>query len=306
VELQVDRLLLDTGGGLATATSGRGPGGTLTVTAREEDRKLKVSAPAGGLAVEIAAGSYQLAAPLEFTAADSGTEVFVLGSGSNILVADAGIRGLVLDNRARHEETTDAQLTYRLESGTSFAAFARKMCRTGREGLAWAVGIPGTLGGAVVYNAGAYGGCLADVLTRVRLQGSSGRDEWIDAPALELVYRGSVFTRGQFAGKTVLEAELRLRPGGSSGGHHGLESIEQHLGTREYARLRVGIGRQSGAREITGYVLGRFNSTEAALVDRVLTVASDQAETWLEAGIQRAMSQFNGVVSDPANEGKAQ
>lgn len=149
-------------------------------------------------------------------AEDSGTEVFVLGSGSNVLVADAGIRGLVLDNRARHEETTDAHLTYRLESGTSFAAFARKMCRTGREGLAWAVGIPGTLGGAVVYNAGAYGGCLADVLTRVRLQGSNGRDEWVDAPALELAYRGSVFTRGQFAGKTVLEAELRLPPGDAS------------------------------------------------------------------------------------------
>ena len=100
--------------------------------------------------------------------------------------------------------------------------------------------------------------------------------------------------------------ELRLRPGGSSGGHHGLESIEQHLGTREYARLRVGIGRQVGAREITGYVLGRFSSTDAALADRVLTVASDQAETWLEAGIQRAMNQFNGVVADPANERKEQ
>jgi peptidyl-tRNA hydrolase, PTH1 family len=96
--------------------------------------------------------------------------------------------------------------------------------------------------------------------------------------------------------------ELRLRPGGSSGGHHGLESIEQHLGTREYARLRVGIGRQSGAREITGHVLGRFSSTEAALADKVLSVASDQAEIWLEAGIQKAMSQFNGVVADPANE----
>jgi PTH1 family peptidyl-tRNA hydrolase len=100
--------------------------------------------------------------------------------------------------------------------------------------------------------------------------------------------------------------EIRLRPGGSSGGHHGLESIEQRLGTREYARLRVGIGRQDGAREITGYVLGRFSSTEAVLADRVLTVASDQAETWLEAGIQKAMSQFNGVISDPANERKAQ
>lgn len=103
--------------------------------------------------------------------------------------------------------------------------------------------------------------------------------------------------------------ELRLRPGGGSGGHHGLESIEQHLGTQEYARLRVGIGRQGGAREmreITGYVLGRFSSTEAALADKVITVASDQAETWLEAGIQKAMNQFNGAVGGPGNEGKEQ
>jgi len=100
--------------------------------------------------------------------------------------------------------------------------------------------------------------------------------------------------------------EIRLRPGGSSGGHHGLESIEQRLGTPEYARLRIGIGRQSGAREITGYVLGRFSSTEAPLVDKVLTVASNQVECWLEAGIQKAMSQFNGAVVSPEDEGKAQ
>ena len=102
--------------------------------------------------------------------------------------------------------------------------------------------------------------------------------------------------------------EIRLRPSGSSGGHHGLESIEQHLGTREYARLRVGIGRQDGAREISGHVLGRFSSTEKALADKVLTVAADQAECWLEAGIQKAMSQFNGnlVRRDSANEGKEQ
>jgi len=102
--------------------------------------------------------------------------------------------------------------------------------------------------------------------------------------------------------------ELRLRPAGSPGGHHGLESIEQHLGTRDYARLKVGIGRQDGAREISGHVLGRFGSTETALADKVLNVAADQAECWLEAGIQKAMSQFNGnlVRRDSANEGKAQ
>ena len=100
--------------------------------------------------------------------------------------------------------------------------------------------------------------------------------------------------------------QLRLRPSGSPGGHHGLESIEQHLGTREYARLRVGIGRQEGAREITGHVLGRFSSTEAKLVDKVLTVAALQAETWVVAGIQKAMNQFNGAVEDAVDESKDQ
>jgi PTH1 family peptidyl-tRNA hydrolase len=98
--------------------------------------------------------------------------------------------------------------------------------------------------------------------------------------------------------------QLRLRPGGSSGGHHGLESIEQHLGGREYARQRIGIGRREGEREITDYVLGRFGSTESALIDKVLTVACDQVETWLEAGIQKAMSRFNGPVDGPVDEGK--
>jgi peptidyl-tRNA hydrolase, PTH1 family len=78
------------------------------------------------------------------------------------------------------------------------------------------------------------------------------------------------------------------------------------LGTREYPRLRVGIGRRDGAREITGHVLGRFDSTDASLVDKVLIVAADQAETWLTTGIQKAMSQFNGVIDDAGNERKDQ
>jgi PTH1 family peptidyl-tRNA hydrolase len=109
--------------------------------------------------------------------------------------------------------------------------------------------------------------------------------------------------------------QLRLRPSGSSGGHHGLESIEQHLGSREYARLRVGIGRGvakplpragSTPREISGHVLGRFSSTEAELADKVFAVASDQAECWLNGGIQKAMNRFNGTVVGPADERKEQ
>jgi PTH1 family peptidyl-tRNA hydrolase len=95
--------------------------------------------------------------------------------------------------------------------------------------------------------------------------------------------------------------EIRLRASGSSGGHHGLESIGQHLASREFARLRIGIGRRDGAREITDYVLGKFDPAENELLKKVLARASNQIETWLEAGIEKAMSLFNGVV-DSKNE----
>ena len=162
---------------------------------------------------------------------------FVLGSGSNIVVADGGIRGLVIDNRSNGEEAL-GQTDYRLASGVSFAAFARKACRKGIGGLTWAVGIPGTIGGAVVYNAGAYGGCLADVLVRARLADGEA-DAWFDAKELDLVYRGS--TLRERPGGVVLEAELALQPAAASA----------LLGTvAEYDRRRLAAqprGRNAGS-----------------------------------------------------------
>jgi peptidyl-tRNA hydrolase, PTH1 family len=95
--------------------------------------------------------------------------------------------------------------------------------------------------------------------------------------------------------------EIRLRPGGGSGGHHGLDSVTQHLGSREYARLRLGIGRKNELRQITGHVLGRFDGAESAVLEKVLERAAGQIECWLSAGLQKAMSQFNGAIS-PTNE----
>lgn len=100
--------------------------------------------------------------------------------------------------------------------------------------------------------------------------------------------------------------EIRLRPSGSSGGHHGLESIEQHVSSRDYARLRIGIGRKDSRREISGHVLGKISAEEMVLMEKVLARAADQVETWLSSGLQKAMSQFNGVVEDSNNEGKKQ
>jgi PTH1 family peptidyl-tRNA hydrolase len=97
--------------------------------------------------------------------------------------------------------------------------------------------------------------------------------------------------------------QIRLRAEGSSGGHHGLESVEKHLGTKAFARLRIGIGRtERESREITGHVLGRFGSEERELLDRVLERCAAQVECYLTAGIQKAMSQFNGAVAAPVKK----
>ncbi len=230
--------------------------------------------------------------------------VFMLGSGSNIVVGDLGIRGVVLDNHAQqlthlgpiptepdlapgsvegrsiaaHPEALEGppsseqpsspsprkhvlsqvegergpggevapmprgtkdtpksdnestsqpppendrtiaaaavqRIWFKADSGCSFAAVARQLAFAGYAGLEWACGIPGTIGGAVVYNAGAYGGCLADVLLRVGLWDHEHGEHVLEAADLGLVYRGSAFTRGLMHGRAVLWAEFALWPG---------------------------------------------------------------------------------------------
>lgn len=91
---------------------------------------------------------------------------------------------------------------------------------------------------------------------------------------------------------------LRLRPDGSSGGHHGLESVERHLGTRAYARLRIGIGRRTAdQREITDWVLAPFQKDEMPVLEKVLQTGCEQIECWLSAGVREAMNRFNGAVA---------
>jgi UDP-N-acetylmuramate dehydrogenase len=152
--------------------------------------------------------------------------VFMLGSGSNIVVGDRGVRGIVIANNAHvlseampvgsasapkgAAQVHDERYLFRAEAGCSFAAIARQLSFAGYAGLEWACGIPGTVGGAVVYNAGAYGGCLGDVLQRIGVwDGEEGVLEY-DAADLGLVYRGSAFTRGVMADRAVLWAEFAL------------------------------------------------------------------------------------------------
>ena len=146
-----------------------------------------------------------------------GVPVFILGSGSNILVGDNGVRGLVIENRANKVEgpRSSGNGTYvvRAQAGVSFAGMARRLSFAGYAGLEWASGIPGTLGGAVVYNAGAYGGCLLDVLKGVRVADEKDAILEMAPQDLALGYRGSVFTRGIMRDKVVLSVHLVVYPG---------------------------------------------------------------------------------------------
>ena len=170
----------------------------------------------------------QLAALLE-AARDEGAPHFLLGSGSNLLVSDAGIRGLVIENRANavHEPEPDGDaIRIRADAGASFPRLARATARRGLTGLEWAAGIPGTVGGAVVYNAGAYGGCLADVLRSVHVRDPDGRERTLAAEALGLGYRSSAFTRGVLAGRTILCLQFALQQGDTTESLRRIEALE--------------------------------------------------------------------------------
>ncbi len=142
--------------------------------------------------------------------------VFILGSGSNVLILDGGIRGLVIENATEQVEgptPNGAGFRVRAASGISFAALARRLSFAGYSGIEWACGIPGTLGGAAVYNAGAYGKSLLDNLKGIRVVDPQNGILELRPEELTLDYRNSAFTRGALKGHVVLSVDLSLQKG---------------------------------------------------------------------------------------------
>jgi len=89
---------------------------------------------------------------------------------------------------------------------------------------------------------------------------------------------------------------LRARASGSEGGHNGLRSVAESLGTIDYARLRVGVGRGDARRDLADHVLGRFASEEMRGVDEALSRAADAVEMWISDGLVKVMNLFNRVA----------
>ena len=138
--------------------------------------------------------------------------VAVVGNGSNILFPDNGFDGLILKISRRNipVEITDGRM--RVFAGDSLTQIALNSVKNGFAGMERLAGIPGSVGGAVCMNAGAYGGEIKDVLKRVRIL-KDGKAEWQDAFPDSFGYRVSPY---KWPGCVVLDAELQLTPGDGS------------------------------------------------------------------------------------------
>ena len=142
-----------------------------------------------------------------------GLSLRCIGAGSNLLIADSGLPGLTICNRRLQGSRLDAASgLVEAEAGEPIPTLARKAARLGLSGLEWAVGIPGTVGGAVVMNAGAQGGCTAEWLHSVRVldPANPATPFELEARELDFAYRHS---RLQAEAWIVLAATFKLEAG---------------------------------------------------------------------------------------------
>lgn len=141
---------------------------------------------------------------------ERGCAWYILGNGSNLLVGDKGIDGVVISMEEGFSSIRIEGNCVVCGAGALLSRIARTVWEGALTGFEFAAGIPGTLGGAVVMNAGAYGSEIKDVLAWVRVLDAEGKVEVLPASALGLAYRSSIF---QENGMVVLEAGLLLEKG---------------------------------------------------------------------------------------------
>ncbi len=140
-------------------------------------------------------------------------ECFIMGNGSNLLVSDKGIRGIVVKIADQFSNIELDGERVRAQAGVLLSTLSKFAAKNSLEGIEFAGGIPGTLGGAVAMNAGAYGGEIKDVVEKVTLIDESGEIIVLSKESMEFGYRHSVV---QSRNLIVLEAEMLLQRGGQA------------------------------------------------------------------------------------------
>ncbi len=177
----------------------------------KEHTSFKIGGPAAAMAVPKDCG--QLAKLMRF-AAEQKIPVWYLGNGSNLLVSDEGLDGLVilLDGAFDGEITVEDKVLV-APAGKKLSAVCAAACAASLTGLEFAFGIPGSVGGAVYMNAGAYGGEMKDWLLWAEYLDLQGNLHHVPAEKLELSYRHSCFMLPEYAGACIVRAAFLLEQG---------------------------------------------------------------------------------------------
>src|SRR5262245_25285069 len=153
----------------------------------------------------LAQSTEALTAALQW-AKGEGLPVRVIGGGSNLLVAEAGVAGLVIKIATTNWQVDGTVV--KADAGVNLANMARRLAKQGWGGLEWAANVPGTVGGAAVNNAGAFGGDTASCLRSLMLVDAEGRVQRLEQPDLHYAYRISVLKRRERGDIGVVAVEL--------------------------------------------------------------------------------------------------
>ena len=237
---------------------------------------------------------------------------YIIGNGSNLLVGDKGFRGVMIQIYKKMNAVYVEDDYVHAQAGALLSLIASKALAGGLTGFEFASGIPGTLGGAVMMNAGAYGGEMKQVLQCAKVLTGEGDIREIPAEEMELGYRTSVFAKN---GDIVLSAELKLKHGNPEQIRAYMEELKEKRVTKqplEYpsagstfkrpegyfagkliqdAGLR---GFQVGGAQVSekhcGFVINRENATAAdivSLMEQVAEKVEEQFGVRLEPEVRR-------------------
>ncbi|WP_025690901.1 UDP-N-acetylmuramate dehydrogenase [Paenibacillus zanthoxyli] len=175
-----------------------------------ESLKPHVFTQMGGSADILASPStYEEIQAIVTYAAEKGVALTILGNGSNVIIRDGGVRGIVLHTASLSGISVEDHVII-AQCGAQIIETSRFALEHKLAGLEFACGIPGTVGGALYMNAGAYGGEVADVLQSALVVDKNGAIVRLEGDALKWGYRTSVFSSGDYL---ILEARFALKPG---------------------------------------------------------------------------------------------
>ena len=244
---------------------------------------------------------------------EKGIPCYVLGNGTNVLVKDEGYRGVILKigremGRISVTEEEDGSFLIRAGAGALLSAIASRALEQSLTGMEFAAGIPGSLGGAVVMNAGAYGGEMKDILRSVRLLTPEGEIITRTPEELRMGYRYSIVPK---MGYTVLSAEIRLQKGDPAeikGKMDDLAKQRRDKQPLEYPSAGSTFKRPAGHfagkliqdAGLRGYTVGGAQVSEkhcGFVVNRGGASASDILQVM--ADVQRLVEKTSGVLLEP-------